>query len=104
MVMYSSYFIQETRLSRYFRTLWNYIFMGTEFGKGGPILAAKNWSGETVFGGGPIFRYSPYQFGNCCFDYSSCCDSEYVCDNINSQCIKAGISEDVLEKLPFLKK
>ena len=45
----------------------------------------------------------PYQFGNCCFDYSSCCVSGYVCDRANNQCIKAGISEDVLEKLPFLK-
>ena len=28
---------------------------GTEFGKGGPILAAKIGPGGTVFGGGPIF-------------------------------------------------
>ena len=46
MVMYSSYFMQASRLSRYVRPLWNYIFMGTEFGKGGPILAAKIGPGD----------------------------------------------------------
>ena len=47
MAMYSSYFMQASRLSRYVRTLWNYIFMGDrEFGKGGPILAAKIGPGD----------------------------------------------------------
>ena len=43
------------------------------------------------------------QGANCCDDYVSCCHSGYVCDAINNLCLKAGISEDVLEKLPFLK-
>ena len=54
------------------------------------------------------FGCCPDQGGNCCSDYSSCCQSGYVCDDLNQQCLKTGISEDVLkeilEKLPFLKK
>ena len=57
MVMYSSYFMQASRLSRYFRTLWNYIFMGTEFGKGGPILAAKLVRGRPFLAAERFFRY-----------------------------------------------
>ena len=52
-------------------------------------------------------RYACCQkFGaNCCFDYTTCCDSGYVCDDANNGCVKAGPSEDVWEKLlPFLKK
>ena len=34
----------------------------------------------------------PTPFGNCCFDYFSCCPSGYVCNNIDraNNCIKAG--------------
>ena len=57
--MYSSYFMQTSRLSRYVRTLWNYIFMGTEFGKGGPILAAKIGPGGPFLAADRFFRYRP---------------------------------------------
>ena len=30
MAMYSSYFMQASRLSRYVKTSWNYIFMGDQ--------------------------------------------------------------------------
>ena len=57
MVKYSSYFMQASRLSRYVRTLSNYIFMGTEFGKGGPILAAKIGPGGPFLAVDRFFRY-----------------------------------------------
>ena len=41
--------------------------------------------------------------GNCCFDYTTCCSSGYVCDDANNQCLKVSSSADV-DKLPFLKK
>ena len=50
------------------------------------------------------FGCCPNANGNCCFNYSSCCNSGYVCDVANSACIKAGLPADVLDKLPFLKK
>ena len=55
MVMYSSYFMQASRLNRYVRTLWNYIFMGDRIWQGRTNFGSQNWSGGTVFGGGPIF-------------------------------------------------
>ena len=55
MAMYSSYFMQASRLSRYVRTLWNYIFMGDRIWQGRTNFGCQNWSGGTVFGGGPIF-------------------------------------------------
>lgn len=42
--------------------------------------------------------------GNCCFDYTSCCRSGYVCDDINDGCLKVSSSADVLDRFPFLKK
>ena len=45
----------------------------------------------------------PLPGGNCCFNYTTCCPSGYVCDNINNKCVKASISGDVLEKSSFLK-
>ena len=41
---------------------------------------------------------------NCCFDYTTCCGSGYVCDDANRRCVKAVLSADVLDKFPFLKK
>ena len=55
MAMYSSYFMQASRLSRYVRTLWNYIFMGDRIWQERTNFGCQNWSGGTVFGGGPIF-------------------------------------------------
>ena len=38
--------------------------------------------------------------GNCCFDYTHCCASGYVCDLANSQCLKASIDlEDIPDKM-----
>ena len=55
--MYLSYFMQISRLGRYVSTLWNYVFMGTEFGKGGPILAAKIGPGGPFLTADRFFRY-----------------------------------------------
>ena len=58
--MYLSYFMQASRLSRYVRTLWNYIFMGDRIWQGRTNFGCQNWSGGTVFGGGPIFSLQFY--------------------------------------------
>lgn len=50
------------------------------------------------------FACCPDANGNCCFDYSTCCNSGYVCDSANNSCVKAGLPADVLDKLPFLRK
>ena len=50
------------------------------------------------------YQCCPRPAGNCCFDYRSCCPSGYVCNSSHQTCIRAGLSEDVLDKLPFLKK
>ena len=59
--MYSSYFMQASRLSRYVRTLWNYIFMGDRIWQGRTNFGCQNWSGGTVFGGGLIFSLQDHR-------------------------------------------
>ena len=53
---------------------------------------------------GGSYGCCPQQGGNCCSDYSSCCASGYVCDDLNNHCLKVSIPQDAFEKLPFLNK
>ena len=59
MVTYSGYFMQASRLAGILEHCGITFSWGTEFGKGGPILAAKIGPGGPFLAADRFFRYSP---------------------------------------------
>ena len=58
MAMYSSYFMQASRLAGMLEHCGITFSWGTEFGKGGPILAAKIGPGGPFLAADRFFRYT----------------------------------------------